>query len=118
MRAHLDLLASARSSVLIATPYFVPGAGGLTTLREARARGVRFSVLTNSLATTDEPLVHFGYARYRLGMLKLGVALHELIPMRERRQRRRPARTTTAPRSAGCTPSWSSSTSAGSRSAR
>jgi len=83
MRAHLDLLGSATSSVMIATPYFLPGAGGLATLREARARGVRFSVLTNSLATTDEPLVHFGYARYRLGMLKLGVALHELIPMRE-----------------------------------
>ena len=83
MRAHLDLLASSTSSVTIATPYFLPGADGLTTLREARARGVELSVLTNSLATTDEPLVHFGYSRYRLGMLKLGVALHELIPMRE-----------------------------------
>ena len=83
MRAHLELLASARSSMLIATPYFLPGADGLATLREARARGVRTSVLTNSLATTDEPLVHLGYARYRVGMLKLGVALHELVPMRE-----------------------------------
>ena len=83
MQAHLDLLASARSSVTIATPYFVPGAGGLAALREARAHDVRFDVLTNSLATTDEPLVHFGYARYRLAMLKLGVALHELMPMRE-----------------------------------
>ena len=52
-------------------------------LREARARGRPLSVLTNSLATTDEPLVHFGYARYRLGLLKLGVALHELIATRE-----------------------------------
>ena len=40
-------------------------------------------MLTNSLATTDEPLVHFGYARHRLDMLKLGVALHELIATRE-----------------------------------
>ena len=83
MRAHFDLLASAHSSVLIATPYFVPGATGLATLRHARERGVRFSVLTNSLATTDEPLVHFGYARYRQGMLQLGVRLHELVPTRE-----------------------------------
>jgi putative cardiolipin synthase len=83
MRAHLELLASAHSSVRIATPYFVPGATGLATLREARERGVRFSVLTNSLATTDEPLVHFGYARYRQGMLQLGVGLHELVPTRE-----------------------------------
>ncbi len=83
MRAHLELLASARSSVMIATPYFVPGAAGLAVLREARAHDVRFEVLTNSLATTDEPLVHFGYARYRPAMLKLGVALRELMPMRE-----------------------------------
>jgi putative cardiolipin synthase len=83
MRAHLELFASARSSVLIATPYFVPGAGALAALREARAHDVRFTILTNSLATTDEPLVHYGYARYRVAMLKLGVALHELMPMSE-----------------------------------
>jgi len=83
MRAHLELVAQSRSSVLVATPYFIPGAAGLSALRTARERGVRVSVLTNSLATTDEPLVHFGYARYREGMLRLGVALHELIPTRE-----------------------------------
>jgi len=83
MRAHLELLASARTSVLVATPYFVPGADSLVALRQVRARDVRFTVMTNSLATTDEPLVHFGYARYRLGLLKLGVALHELMPMPE-----------------------------------
>jgi putative cardiolipin synthase len=83
MRAHLELLASARDSVLVASPYFVPGADGLATLREARAKDVRFTVITNSLATTDEPLVHFGYARYRTGLLKLGVGLHELMPTLE-----------------------------------
>jgi len=83
MRAHLELLASARSSVVVATPYFVPGSDSLATLRQARARDVRFTLITNSLATTDEPLVHFGYARYRLGLLKLGVALHELMPVPE-----------------------------------
>jgi putative cardiolipin synthase len=83
MRAHLELLASARTSVLVASPYFVPGADGLAALREARAHDVRFTIMTNSLATTDEPLVHFGYARYRLALLKLGVALHELMPMPE-----------------------------------
>jgi putative cardiolipin synthase len=83
MRAHLELLGAARSSVLVASPYFVPGTDGLAALREARSHDVRFMVMTNSLATTDEPLVHFGYARYRLGLLKLGVALHELMPLQE-----------------------------------
>ena len=119
MRAHLELFGSARSSVLVASPYFVPGADGLAALREARAHDVRFMVMTNSLATTDEPLVHFGYARYRLGLLKLGVALHELMPMLEAPAAGDDgAASATAPRSAGCTPSWSSSTTAGSRSAR
>jgi cardiolipin synthase C len=80
MRAHLDLLGSAQSSVLVATPYFVPGRGAVQALRDARARDVRLTFLTNSLATTDEPLVHFGYARYRMALLELGVALHELMP--------------------------------------
>ena len=94
-------------------------AARLETLRDARAKDVRFTVLTNSLATTDEPLVHFGYARYRTGLLKLGVALHELMPTLDApRRRRRRRRTPRRARSAGCTPSWSSSTTAGSRSAR
>ena len=41
---------------------------------------VRVSLMTNSLATTDEPLVHFGYARYRQALLDMGVALYELMP--------------------------------------
>ena len=83
MRAHLELIGAARTSVLVATPYFVPGPGGLAALRAARGREVRFTVLTNSLATTDEPLVHFGYARYRQAMLRLGVVVNELRAMAE-----------------------------------
>ena len=60
--AHDALLASARSEVLIASPYFVPGAEARAILAGLRARDVGVSVLTNSLATTDEPLVHYGYA--------------------------------------------------------
>lgn len=81
MSAHLALLSGARSSVLIASPYFVPGDGGLAALRDARAEGVQPLVVTNSLSTTDEPLAHFGYACYRPALLRLGVALHELKPL-------------------------------------
>jgi putative cardiolipin synthase len=78
--AHVALLASARSEVLIASPYFVPDGEARRTLAGLRARDVGVSVLTNSLATTDEPLVHFGYARYRGALLDMGVALYELMP--------------------------------------
>jgi putative cardiolipin synthase len=84
MQGTLALLRSARSEVLIASPYFIPGQRGLALMREARADGVRISVLTNSLAATDEPLAHWGYARYRKAMLKMGVDLSELSPTRIR----------------------------------
>lgn len=79
-QAHLALLSSARSEVLIASPYFLPGAPAMRTLAELRARDVAVSVLTNSLATTDEPLVHYVYARRRATLLAAGVELHELMP--------------------------------------
>ena len=48
-----------------------------------RARDVGVSVLTNSRATTDEPLVHYGYANHRPELLQAGVDLHELMPTAE-----------------------------------
>jgi phosphatidylserine/phosphatidylglycerophosphate/cardiolipin synthase-like enzyme len=42
--------------------------------------GVHVRVLTNSLASTDSPLVYTGYRRYRVGLLKLGVDLREMRP--------------------------------------
>ena len=76
----LDLIGAARSEVLLASPYFVPGAHGLGVIRAAVAHDVRVSVMTNSLSTTDEPLVHFGYSRYRARLLEMGVSLYELMP--------------------------------------
>ena len=39
---------------------------------------MRVRVLTNSLASTDAPAAHAGYARHRPGLLAMGVELHEL----------------------------------------
>lgn len=84
MNGNLELLQSARSEVLVASPYFVPDARTLDILQQANASGVRVSIMTNSLATTDAPLVHFGYARYRDALLQMKVALYELMPGAER----------------------------------
>ncbi len=81
--AHLDLLGSAQSSVRLASPYFVPGPREMQALATIRSHDVGVSVLTNSLATTDEPLVHYGYARHRAALLDAGVELHELRPSAE-----------------------------------
>ena len=76
----LERLRGARSEVIIVSPYFIPGLRGMAMLREARAARVRVTVLTNSMAATDEPVVHQAYARYRAAMLDIGVTLHELGP--------------------------------------
>ena len=69
-----------RSELLIVSPYFVPGEDGRRHLGEMRARGVRVAVLTNSLASTDSPAAHAGYARHRVALLRAGVELYELRP--------------------------------------
>ena len=71
---------SARREVMLVSPYFVPGEGSIEALCALVARGVAVRVLTNSLASTDVPAVHAGYARYRQGLLACGVQLFELRP--------------------------------------
>lgn len=49
-------------------------------LEGLRKRGVRVTILTNALASTDVPMVHAGYKKYRKPLLKAGVELYELKP--------------------------------------
>jgi len=85
MDSTLLMMRAAHSEVVIVSPYFVPGEGGLRLMRTAIDNGIQISVMTNSLASTDEPLAYGGYARYRTPMLKLGVSLSELSPMPSRK---------------------------------
>jgi phosphatidylserine/phosphatidylglycerophosphate/cardiolipin synthase-like enzyme len=66
--------------VTIISPYLVPGQRGMKLMHELRARGVHVRILTSSLAATDAPVVHIGYAHYRVPMLKDGIELYELRP--------------------------------------
>jgi len=62
----------------IVSPYFVPGKAGTAVLSELAETGVRVRVVTNSLSSTDVPVVHSGYAKYRKGLLRAGVELYEM----------------------------------------
>ena len=75
-----EQLRATRQSLLMVSPYFVPGQSGTDLLKSLVDRGVKVRVLTNSLAATDVPLVHAGYAKYRPELLKHGVTLYELKP--------------------------------------
>jgi cardiolipin synthase C len=91
------LMRSAQQEVIIISPYFVPGSEGVALMRELVGQGVHIRVLTNSLASTDSPLVHNGYSRYRVALLKIGVELSEVRPkLGQKRPRFHPFRSSNA----------------------
>jgi len=75
-----ELMRSAKRELLIISPYFVPGPAGMSLMQQLASQGVHIRILTNSLASTDSPLVYIGYSRYRAGLLELGVDLREMRP--------------------------------------
>ncbi|WP_332686732.1 phospholipase D family protein, partial [Bosea sp. (in: a-proteobacteria)] len=76
----LTMLSAARSELNIISPYFIPGPKGAPAFAAMAQRGIKVSVLTNSLAATDVVAVHGAYANYRKTLLKSGVILYELRP--------------------------------------
>lgn len=66
-----------RNELVIVSPYFVPGRAGTAFLTDLAQRGVQVRVITNSLSSTDVPIVHAGYAKYRRALLGAGVELFE-----------------------------------------
>ncbi|WP_430389786.1 phospholipase D-like domain-containing protein [Dyella sp. 20L07] len=72
------MIAGAQREVLLISSYFVPGSEGSQFLVGMVGRGVQVKVLTNSLASNDEPAAFSAYARYRVQLLDGGVVLYEL----------------------------------------
>ena len=83
----LRVFTAAKEEVNIASPYFIPGERGMAIIRAVGAteENGRITLVTNSLGSTDEPMVYRGYARYRLAMLKAGVRIYEVSPSLSRR---------------------------------
>ena len=84
----LEAMGKAKTELVATSPYFVPGPRGMAFLRGMRQRGVKISVMTNSLGATDEPVVHLGYSRYREEMLRMGIELYELSSQRVKNNKR------------------------------
>jgi len=75
-----ELLDSARSQVLIQSPYLVLSDEAFALFSRVRARGVRIRISTNSLASTDNLQAFSGYRNQREKLLKLGLEIHEFKP--------------------------------------
>jgi phosphatidylserine/phosphatidylglycerophosphate/cardiolipin synthase-like enzyme len=74
------LMRAAKQELIVISPYFVPGKDGVALFAKLVDQGVHIRILTNSLASTDSPLVHNGYSHYRVALLKLGIELSEVRP--------------------------------------
>lgn len=73
-------IASARKTILIQNPYFVPGRDVIDLLRQAVARGVRVRIMLPGPEAADSRLVlHAGHVHYR-ELLEAGVELYEYTP--------------------------------------
>lgn len=62
----------------LVSPYFVPGAKGVKFFVGLAKRGIKVTLVTNSLEATDVPAVHAGYAKHRKKLLRAGVSIFEI----------------------------------------
>jgi putative cardiolipin synthase len=73
-----ELTLNAQHELLISTPYFIPDEDFYQAVPELISRGVRIVILTNSLGSTNHPIVHSGYKKHRKKVLEMGVELFEM----------------------------------------
>lgn len=77
----LNIFEKTQRELIVISPYFVPGKELVEFFGQLVEKGVHVRILTNSLAANDVSLVHAGYMRYRVGLLKNGVDLYEFKPL-------------------------------------
>lgn len=76
----VETMGRPQKSFDLVSPYFVPGVGGTARLIDLAQLGVKVRILTNSLGASDESIVHAGYMKHRVALLRAGVSLWELKP--------------------------------------
>ncbi len=82
-----DLLESAEQEVDITNAYIIPNGKVVKWIGGQVASGVRYRILTNSLASHDVPAVNSHYRIWRDDLLRAGVELYETRPDAATRRR-------------------------------
>jgi cardiolipin synthase len=75
-----SLIACARESIRISTPYFVPDRGMRESLMQAARRGVQVEVLVPGGERADQPLLRVASRHWFGELLSAGVRIHEYRP--------------------------------------
>jgi len=79
-RAIRELVGGAQREVLVTNAYIIPDEASVRQIQAQTARGVKFRVLTNSLASHDVPAVNSHYKQWRKPLIEAGVDLYEMRP--------------------------------------
>ena len=74
------LVAGAKESIVIQSPYLVMSDNARALFRAAVRRGVKVRILTNSLASTDNVQAFSGYRNQRRQLLAMGIEIREYRP--------------------------------------
>lgn len=73
-----DILGQPQKEIELVSAYFVPAGTGTEMFVDMARRGVKVTILTNSLEATDVVPVHAGYAKRRKALLRAGITLYEM----------------------------------------
>ena len=76
-KALAALLRSAKSEIIIQSPYVILTKEAKALFRELIERGVTISISTNSMESTDNIQAFSGYKNQRRSLLKMGIKLYE-----------------------------------------
>ena len=76
--AYVDLIDTTEQDLLLVSAYFIPTPELTGAIERAVARGVKVTILTNSLGSNNHVTAHAAYARHRPSLLKAGADLYEL----------------------------------------
>ena len=76
----VELLRKAKKRVTVQSPYLVMPKGGLEFFANLVHQGVKVSINTNSLASTDNLMAFSGYRKQRRDLIKAGIDVFEFKP--------------------------------------
>ncbi len=74
----INKILTAKKEVIFVSPYYIPGDEGINLINRLSNRGIKVSVITNSLLSNNHLAAHSAYAGYRNSIIEAGANLYEV----------------------------------------
>jgi putative cardiolipin synthase len=76
----INLLSEAQERIVIESPYLIMPENGFEFFSGLLSKGIEISIVTNSLASTDNLQAYSGYQKQKQRLLELGLKIYEFKP--------------------------------------